>query len=171
MHNEFVIVGPPSDPAGIRGTRDAAAAFAAIAAMGLPFVSRGDDSGTHRRERSVWLAAGREPAGDWYAEAGVGMADALGIAAEREAYTLTDIASFLYARDRLALEILSSGDERLVNRYSVILVANALQSEGASRFADWLTGEVAQQLIAEFGIDRVGRPLFVPDATVQPAGR
>jgi tungstate transport system substrate-binding protein len=171
MHNEFVIVGPPSDPAGIRGTRDAAVAFAAIAAMGLPFVSRGDDSGTHRRERSVWLAAGTDPAGDWYAEAGVGMADALGIAAEREAYTLTDIASFLYARDRLALEILSSGDERLVNRYSAILVANALQSEGALMFADWLTGEVAQRLIGEFGIDRFGRPLFVPDAAAQPAGR
>jgi tungstate transport system substrate-binding protein len=171
MHNEFIVVGPPSDPAGIRGSADAAAAFGAIAGAVAAFVSRGDDSGTHRRERSVWDAAGIDPSGEWYIEAGVGMGDALRIASERGAYLLTDIATFLYARDRLELEILSRGDDRLLNRYSVIRVANAAQAEGARVLAEWLTDEQAQSLIADFGVDRVGQALFVPDAVPQPAGR
>lgn len=171
MHNEFVVVGPPADPAGIRDMTDAAATFATIAGAGAAFVSRGDDSGTNRRERSVWDAAGIDPSGSWYIEAGVGMGDALRIASERGAYVLTDIATFLHARDQLELEILSHGDERLLNRYSVIRVANAARPDGARVLAEWLTGETAQTLIGDFGLEQVGRPLFVPDAVPQPAGR
>lgn len=171
MHNEFVIVGPRADPAGIRDVTDGAAAFGTIAGADAAFVSRGDDSGTHRRERSVWDAAGIDPSGEWYIEAGVGMSDALRIASERGAYILTDIATFLHARDRLELEIHSRGDDRLLNRYSVIRVANAVQPEGARVLAEWLTGEAAQSLIADFGLDQVGQPMFVPDAVAQPAGQ
>lgn len=168
MHNEFVIAGPPDDPAGIRGTADAVSAFARILNSGAAFVSRADDSGTHRREQSIWSAAGLRPAGAAYVEAGVGMGDALRVASERGAYILTDIATFLYARDRLDLEILSQGDERLINTYSVIRVANAANAAGARVFADWIMTERAQRLIAEFGSDRLGQPLFVPAALVQP---
>jgi len=164
MHNEFVLVGPPTDPAGIRDEADVTAAFRAIAGSRSPFISRGDDSGTHRREVSIWNAAGITPAGEWYVVAGVGMGDALRIASERGAATLSDIATYLYSRDRLDLVILSRGDPRLVNSYSVIRVSDATAAEGALKFADWLTGRSAQELIAGFGIEQVGQPLFVPDA-------
>jgi len=168
MHNEFVIAGPPDDPAGIRGTADAVSAFARILSSGAAFVSRADDSGTHRREQSIWSAAGLTPTGAGYVEAGVGMGDALRVASERGAYILTDIATFLYARDHLDLTIQSRGDERLINAYSVIRVTNAANAEGARVFADWITSDTAQQLIAEFGRDRLGQPLFVPDGLPQP---
>lgn len=171
MHNEFVILGPPSDPAGIRGMTDAAAAFATIAEAAAPFVSRGDESGTHRRELSVWTAARIQPSGEWYIEAGVGMGDALRVASERGAYLLSDIATYLFAADRLDLDILASGDDILVNRYSIIQVADASEAEGARVLADWLTGAHAQELIGAFGRDRPGRALFVPDAVAEPVAR
>lgn len=171
MHNEFIIAGPPADPAGIRGMDDAAAAFTRIARAGAGFVSRGDESGTHRREQSIWRAAGVQPGGDWYIEAGVGMGDALRIASERQAYVLSDISTFLYAKEGLDLGILCRGDPALINAYSVIRVVDAAEADGAERLADWLTGEKAQHLIAEFGIEQVGQPLFVPDAAPAASNR
>lgn len=163
MYNEFVVLGPASDPAGVRSAEDAAEAFQRIAETGARFLSRGDQSGTHRREQSVWQAAQIEPGGDWYTEAGVGMGDALGIASERQAYILSDMATWLYARDRLDIVLVHRGDPRLVNQYSVLLGAMS-DNEGAVVFVDWLTGAEAQTMIAEFGRETTGQQLFVPNA-------
>ena len=165
MHNDFVIVGPPADPAGIRGTAPAAAALRRLAEARAPFVSRGDDSGTHTRERQLWRDAGVEPAGAWYQDAGQGMGDVLRIAGEKRAYTLTDRATYLNLREALDLDVLVEGDERLFNPYGVIPVAGAANVEGGRVFADWVTGPAAQALIGRFGAERFGRPLFVPSAT------
>jgi len=163
MSNEFVLLGPGTDPAGVRGIADAAAAFRRIAAAGAPFISRGDQSGTHQRERSMWSAAGVKPSGSGYTEAGVGMGEALGIASQRQAYILSDIATWLFVRGGLDLEILSRGDARLLNPYSVIRCAQAANPAGAEAFAEWLVGDEAQALIGRFGLSNVGEPLFVPN--------
>jgi len=163
MSNEFVLLGPAGDPAGIRGIADAADAFRRIAVAAAPFISRGDQSGTHQRERSIWSAAGIEPAGSWYTEAGVGMGEALGIASQRQAYILSDIATWLFVHGGLELEILSRGDPRLLNPYSVIRCAQAGNPAGAEDFAEWLVGDEAQTLIGRFGRSTVGEPLFVPN--------
>ncbi len=162
MWNDFVVVGPPEDPAGVRGMRDAAAAFRRIAAARARFISRGDGSGTHAREREIWAAAAVEPAGSWYLEAGQGMGAVLVLADETGAYTLTDRGTYLSLRDRMRLIVLVEGDERLRNEYSVIVVAGAANAEGARAFADWLLSEEAQRLIGALGVDRYGRPLFTP---------
>jgi tungstate transport system substrate-binding protein len=171
MHNEFVLVGPAADPAGTAGTADAAAAFARVAARGAPFVSRGDDSGTHRKELELWRAAGvAPPSGGWYLEVGQGMADALTVADERRAYTLTDRATFLSMRSLLDLTVHVEGDRRLFNPYGVIPVAGARNAAGARAFAEWITGAEAQALIASFGVRRWGMPLFVPASAAHTAG-
>ena len=164
MYNDFVIVGPPDDPAGVRGGRDAIAAFRAIASSGASFTSRGDDSGTHRKEREIWAAAGIEPGGAGYMEAGIGMADLLLVAAERRAYTLTDRATFLFLRNGLNLEVLVENDARLYNQYAVLPVTNARNMDGARAFRDWITSPDAQALIGRYGIERFGQPLFTPNA-------
>ena len=175
MYNDFVIVGPPSDPAGIAGLGDAPAALARIArratspdrgpgAGSVEFVSRGDDSGTHRKERALWTAAGVTPAGGWYMEVGQGMAEALRMATEQRAYTLSDRATYLAQRDGLELRVLVEGDERLFNQYGVIPVAGASHAGAARDFARWITGPAAQALIGAYGEERFGRPLFVPNA-------
>jgi len=165
MRNTFVLLGPAGDPAGVRGVQDIAEVFRRIAAAGAPFVSRGDDSGTHRRERSIWSDAGDAPAGAWYTEAGVGMGDALRIASERQSYILSDRATWLFLQGTLDLEVLSSGDERLINRYSVIRVADAQNAAGAAAFADWLLEPDVQMLIGAFRRQEIGQSLFVPDAS------
>ncbi len=164
MYNDFVIVGPPADPAGIRGMDDAAMALARIAAAQASFISRGDDSGTHSRERALWRDAGIQPEGSWYREAGQGMGEVLGIASESGAYTLTDRGTYLFLRDRLALEVLVEGDARLRNDYSVILVTRATNQAAAKAFHSWVRGPEAQALIGEYGASRYGRPLFTPNA-------
>ncbi|MDX1675299.1 MAG: substrate-binding domain-containing protein [Longimicrobiales bacterium] len=171
MYNDFVIVGPPSDPAGIRGLDGAPAALSRIAASAegsrdaaVEFVSRGDDSGTHRKEQALWSAAGVEPSGGWYMEVGQGMAESLRMAAEQRAYTLSDRATYVAQRDGLELDVLVEGDPRLFNQYGVIPVAGASHPEAARNFARWITGEAAQALIGAFGTERFGRPLFVPNA-------
>lgn len=164
MFNDFVIVGPQDDPAAVRGLSDAAAALARIVAAGSPFVSRGDDSGTHTRERTLWSAAGLEPGGEGYLEAGQGMGAVLMMASEKGAYTLTDRGTFLNLRDRLALVVLVEGDEALRNQYSVIVATEAAERDGARAFAEWITSPAAQALIGQFGIERFGRPLFTPNA-------
>jgi len=168
MHNDFVIAGPAADPAGIRGLSPSDA-LNAIFTAGAAFVSRGDDSGTNKKELSLWKALDLDPSGQaWYAESGQGMGATLIIASETEAYTLTDRATFLANRDNLALEILVEGDPSLLNIYHVIIVNPerwpAMNLDGATAFADFITSPAAQDLIAQFGVDRFGQPLFFPDA-------
>jgi tungstate transport system substrate-binding protein len=172
MWNDFVIAGPGSDPAGLRGMRDAAAAFAAIARFRATFVSRGDESGTHRKEFFLWREAGLSvPKGGvdrWYIAAGVGMGDALRLASARGAYILTDRATFRVLRPELDLEILVEGDPRLVNRYAATRIRGAPQAEVASVFVEWLTSAEGLRAIREFGRDRYGEPLYFVDA--RPGG-
>jgi tungstate transport system substrate-binding protein len=160
MYNEFVLVGPPEDPADIAGMSDTGEAFQRIAQAEMNFVSRGDDSGTHRRERSVWSIVGVTPAGPWYIEAGLGMGDALRVASERRAYILSDIATYLTNRAAIDLEIVSQGDPRLVNQYSVMLVSRARNESGARAFIDWITGQQAAAIIEGIATDPFGSPVF-----------
>ena len=166
MTNDFVIVGPPDDPARIRG-RYLMPAMRVLATAGEPFVSRGDDSGTHARELSLWKLAGVAPdtAGGWYMPVGQGQAEALRIASERQAYTLTDRATFRALYDRLELDVMVEGEEPLENVYSVITTTAGRNYEGADALARWLVGEQARSMIAEFGRERFGASLFQPRTT------
>lgn len=168
MHNDFIIVGPAADPAGIKSAGSAPEAFGRIARAGATFVSRGDDSGTHKKEKEIWQAAGLTPQGNWYVEAGQGMAQTLNVANEKQAYALTDRATYLALRDTLKLALLAEGDKSLLNVYHVMLVNPArftkVNAAGAKALADFLTGEEGQKMIAEFGVDKYGQPLFFADA-------
>lgn len=167
MHNDFVIVGPAADPAGISGT-GAAEALQKIAAAQATFVSRGDKSGTHARELAIWKEANITPEGAWYLETGQGMGATLTIVSQKGAYTLTDRSTFLAMRDNLALDVLVEGDVELLNFYHVISVnpaaCPAVNTVGATAFSDYLVSTRGQDLIASFGIEEFGQPLFVPDA-------
>lgn len=166
MFNDFVIAGPSEDPAGIAGTTDAATAMAAIHAAGASFVSRGDDSGTHAKERTLWIAAELGvPSGEsWYAETGQGMGATLTIAAETRAYTLTDRATWLAVADPDDLPIQAEGDEALFNVYHVIVVNpdrhDAVNAEAARRFRSFLLKPETQETISAFGLEEHGQPLF-----------
>ncbi|MDN5332082.1 MAG: tungstate transport system substrate-binding protein [Tepidanaerobacteraceae bacterium] len=177
MHNDFVVVGPPEDPAGIRKARSAAEAFKLIAEKQALFISRGDDSGTHKKELQIWKQAGVEnPEGKWYQSTGQGMGATLDIASEKGGYTLTDRGTYLAKSDDLRLEILVEGAKELLNIYHVMQTnpeyvkktnpnaARMINSEGAKAFVDFMVGEEAQKIIGEFGKDRFGQPLFFPDA-------
>ncbi|MDX1688188.1 MAG: substrate-binding domain-containing protein [Candidatus Promineifilaceae bacterium] len=169
MYNDFVIVGPPDDPAGVAGMEDAAAAFAQIAEAEAPFVSRGDDSGTHTKEKAIWEEAGVEPSGDWYISAGQGMGAVLTMSDEQQAYTLSDRATYLARTlEGTELEILVEGDPILFNPYGVIAVnpdkGEHIQNDLANRFIDWLISVPAQEMIAEYGVEEFGDPLFTPDS-------
>lgn len=165
MTNDFVIVGPDADPADVRHARGAAEAFARIARAGAPFVSRGDQSGTHVKELALFAQAGVTPAGAWYLAAGQGMGPVLQIADDKPAYTLADRGTWLARRRGLSLTLLHAGDATLLNPYHVICVNPArhphVQAAAARAYADFLTGPVAQGLIAGFRID--GEALFVPN--------
>jgi tungstate transport system substrate-binding protein len=164
MWNDFVIVGPEDDPAGVRKLKAVTEAFAKIAEAKARFVSRGDESGTHVKEKAIWSQAGVQPQGDWYIRAGAGMAAALRIAGEKQAYCLTDRSTFLSQRDRLRLAILNEGDPLLRNVYSVILINPEkhphVKHEAAKKFADFFASPEAKRIIAEFGKDKFGQPLF-----------
>ena len=170
MFNDFIIAGPPADPAAVAGSSDAVAALRAIAEAGARFVSRGDESGTHAKERALWDAAGLDvPRGeDWYAESGQGMGATLTIAAQTGAYTLTDRATWLAVADPQVLRLYVEGDVELRNVYHVIVVNPERHSgtnvEGARAFRAFLLTPETQQQIARFGVERFGQPLFVPDA-------
>jgi len=169
MYNDFMIVGPPDDPAGIRGSAVATEAMPRIAAAGATFVSRGDDSGTHQLERQLWAAAGLDPSAQpWYLESGQGMGATLTIASEREAYTMTDRATYLAHRAALRLDILVEGDPLLRNVYHVIVVNPErwpnTNLEGAMAFADFIVSPAAQEVIRTFGAEEYGQPLFFPQA-------
>jgi tungstate transport system substrate-binding protein len=171
MANDFVVAGPPTDPAGVRGLSDAVEAFKRIAASGAPFVSRADESGTHRKELRLWGEAGIDPVEAWgsrrdgYIEAGIGMGDALRLASERRAYILTDRATYLWHREILDLELLVEGDPRLLNVYGIIPIAASPHAGEAEAFVRWITGPEGQALIGRYGTDRFGRSLFIPSAS------
>ena len=164
MHNDFLFVGPANDPAGLRGLHDPVAALRRLVEAQMPFVSRGDRSGTHLFERKLWKVVGLEPPfpGGWYVEAGQGMAATLQMADEKHAYTISDRGTFLAWQSRLELVPLVEGDSLLYNAYHVMEVPNA--SAGARALADFFVSPEAQQVIGGFGVGRYGRPLFFPDA-------
>ncbi|HYL22083.1 MAG TPA: substrate-binding domain-containing protein [Gemmatimonadales bacterium] len=170
MHNEFLIVGPARDSAGLRGLSDAAAAFRRMADRRAPFVSRGDQSGTHQRELALWKRAGlpSPPRDAWYVESGQGMGATLQLADERRAYTLTDRATYLAWRDKLQLVPMVEGDSLLYNVYHVLELnphnAARINVTGGGAFADFIVSADAQALIGQFGKSRFGQSLFVPDA-------
>lgn len=159
MQNDFIIVGPANDPAGIGGG-NALAALRRLAERRFLFVSRADDSGTHRRERRLWREAGVEPGGDWYIEAGVGMGDALLLAGQKRAYILTDRATYMKFKPRVNLAVMVDGDPPLLNKYAVIVVAGARNETGGRAFADWLAGAPGRAVIRQFGTSQFGQPLF-----------
>ncbi|MDH3290385.1 MAG: substrate-binding domain-containing protein [Gemmatimonadota bacterium] len=167
MRNEFVVVGPERDEAGVRG-RSAADAVRAIHASRSRFVTRADRSGTHSREKRLWEAAGIVPGGEWYLESGQGMSATLQIADQLQAYALTDIGTFVSHKYRLDLEVLVEGDSVLANPYHILLVNPArfpwVNYEGAQSLSAYLRGGAAQRAIAEFGRRQYGRPLFEPFA-------
>ena len=167
MHNDFVIVGPASDPAGIKGITDAATAVGRIRSSRAVFVSRGDDSGTHKRELSLWGALDFQPGdADWYRESGSGQGATLNVASEMDAYCLSDRASWVTFANKRNLELLFEGDPQLLNPYSVILVNPRkhphIKAAEGQQFIDWLVSERGQQLIATYRVE--GQQLFFPDA-------
>ncbi len=169
MYNDFVIVGPKSDPAGIFGTKNAAAAFRKIADAQAPFASRGDDSGTNREELRLWQAGSIDPrraGGSWYRELGQGMGPTLNTAAAMSAYTLTDRATWAHFKNRQDLVVLVEGDPKLLNQYGSILVNPArfphVKADLARHWHEWLTSKPGQEAIAGYQID--GQQVFFPDA-------
>jgi len=168
MHNDFIFVGPKEDPAGVKGLKAPVDVLKKIAESKAVFVSRGDDSGTHKMELNLWKATGITPEGDWYLQSGQGMGETLRIASEKAGYTLTDRATYLAQKDTLQLEILVEGDASLLNIYHVITVNPEkwpkVNVDGAKAFADFLVAADTQKMISEFGVEKYGQPLFFADA-------
>ncbi len=168
MHNDFVVVGPAGDPAGIAQAEDATTALHSIRKSALPFISRGDDSGTHKLELRLWEELDFDPAGEsWYEETGQGMGGTLQVANQRNAYTISDRGTYLATQDTLDLAILFEGDPRLLNIYHVMQVNpekhSGVREDAASAFVDFMVSNSTQQLIASFGVEEFGE-LFIPDA-------
>jgi tungstate transport system substrate-binding protein len=167
MHNDFITLGPPGDPAHVRGLK-VFDAFRAIAAANATFISRGDNSGTDILEKSLWKQIGITPQRPWYVEAATGMGQTLTIASEKRAYTISDRGTYLSRTSDLALEILVEKDPPLINIYHVITVSASkfprVNKAGADAFAGYLVSKEAQEIIAKFGVDKFGQPLFFPDA-------
>jgi tungstate transport system substrate-binding protein len=169
MHNDFIIVGPASDPAGVADASTVLDALRAIYDSGSPFISRGDDSGTHKLELQLWEDFGQDPAGTpWYEETGQGMGATLQVANQKNAYTISDRATFLAQQENLDLEIVSEGDAALLNIYHVMQVNDAqfenVEGEGAQLFVEFMVSAPAQEIIGDFGVEEFGQQLFVPDA-------
>jgi len=169
MHNDFIIVGPPVDRGGIKGTKSAGAAFKRIAGAKALFMSRGDNSGTDAKEKAIWKAAGIAPEGQkWYQQTGLGMGQTLNVASEKQTYTLADRGTYLALAKRLDLVILVEGDRDLLNIYHVIEVNPArwpkVNAGGARAFADFMVSPETQAIVRAFGVDKFGSPLFFPDA-------
>ncbi len=168
MHNDFVIAGPPDDPAGIQG-KPSVEAFKHIAAKEAVFMSRGDDSGTHKMELNLWKKAEITPQGaKWYQESGQGMGATLLLASEKAGYTLTDRATYLAQKPNIRLEILSEGDQFLLNIYHVMQVNpekfQKVNAAGGKAFVEFLLDPETQKMIGDFGKEKYGQPLFFPDA-------
>jgi len=168
-YNYFVIVGPKNDPAGVAKAKDAAAAFTAIADSQSTFVSRGDESGTNKKELKIWDSAGITPQGDWYISTGQGMGETLRITSEKQGYTLTDLGTFLSQEDTLDLKVLSKETEDLKNIYNVIIVNQnkfpTVNAASAEQMAQLLVSKAAQAEIEKYGKDKYGQPLFYPFAS------
>lgn len=169
MHNDFVVVGPPSDPAGIKSLKATVEAFKKIASTGTLFMSRGDKSGTDAKEKSLWKTAGINPEGQaWYQQTGLGMGQTLNVSAEKKAYTLADRGTYLSMKKNLGMDILNEGDKSLLNVYHVIDVNPAkwpkVNTAGAKAFSDFMVAKETQDVIARFGVEKYGSPLFFPDA-------
>ena len=169
MHNDFVVLGPPADPAGVKGAKSAPEAFRKIATQGQPWFSRADNSGTHAQELKLWKAAGVEPQGQkWYQQPGLGMGQTLNVAAEKKGYTLSDRATFLSMQKVLGMAILCQGDPTLLNIYHVIELPAGrfprVNLEGGKAFADFMVAPATQEAIRTFGVAKYGGPLFFPDA-------
>ncbi|MBW2055884.1 MAG: substrate-binding domain-containing protein [Deltaproteobacteria bacterium] len=166
MYNDFVIVGPQKDPAGIAGLKDAVEALKRIASAKASFVSRGDDSGTHKREKALWKKARLAPRGRWYIESGQGMGAVLQIAQEKRAYTLSDRGTYLAYRGKIDLVILAQGDRLLFNPYGIIAVNPArypaVNYVLAMAYIGWVTSAEGQEIIRNFGKDIFGQSLFIP---------
>jgi len=172
MHNDFIILGPAADPAKVKGSK-AAEAMKRIAQSGALFASRGDNSGTHAKEKGLWKAAGVDPEGQkWYQQTGLGMGQTLNVAAEKKAYILTDRATYLSLKKVLGLEILVEGDGKLLNIYHVIelnpVKSPKINAQGGKAFADFMVARKTQEIIGRFGVDKFGAPLFFPDAGKKP---
>jgi tungstate transport system substrate-binding protein len=169
MHNDFIVVGPGSDPAKIKGSKTTVDAFKKIVAANSPFISRGDNSGTHAKEKDIWKAAGLKYEGEkWYQQTGLGMGQTLNVASEKKAYTLADRGTYLALKKRLDLDILTQGDAILLNIYHVIEVNPAkfpkVNAPGGKAFADFMVSKEVQDMIKTYGVDKFGSPLFLPDA-------
>jgi tungstate transport system substrate-binding protein len=169
MYNDYVLLGPQTDPAGIKGTKDVVAALARIAAKQAPFVSRGDDSGTHKLELSLWEAAGievKQASGAWYREAGAGMGATLNTASGLDGYTISDRGTWISFKNKGRLAVVAEGDPRLFNQYGVILVNPAkhahVKAKDGQAFVDWLISDQGQKAIAAFQLE--GEQLFFPNA-------
>ena len=173
MHNDFIIVGPANDPAKIKNAGSAAEALKRIAQSGQVFASRGDNSGTHAKEKSLWKTAGINPEGQkWYQQTGLGMGQTLNVAAEKKGYTLTDRATYLALKKSVGMTILSEGDHKLLNIYHVIEINSTkwpkVNVAGGKAFADFMVAKKTQEIIGTFGVDKYGAPLFFPDAGKKP---
>ena len=174
MHNDFIIVGPVDDPAGIKGATNAGDAFKKIATAEALFLSRGDQSGTNTKELSLWTSAGIQPSGTWYQETGQGMGATLNVASDKQGYTLSDRGTYLAQKANLDLELLVEGDKALFNQYHVIVVDpkkhSNVNAEGARAFASFITSPTVQATIAQFGVKQYGQALFISDAGKEAAG-
>lgn len=174
MYNDFVIIGPRSDPAGVRKAKTAADAFKKISLKQTTFISRGDNSGTHVKEMEIWEATGEKPSGNWYLEAGKGMGMVLIMAYEKGAYTLTDRATYLafLGGKKIDLPLLFEGEPMLFNPYGIIAVNPTRHPHvnyvKAMALIDWVTSREGQKIIKEFGKDRFGQTLFIPVAVPNP---
>ena len=169
MHNDFVIVGPASDPAKLRSAKTSAETVKRISQAGALFLSRGDNSGTHAKEKKLWKTAGINPEGQkWYQQTGLGMGETLNVAAEKKGYTLADRGTYLALKKRLGLDILVEGDPSLLNVYHVIEVNPSkwpkVNAPGAKAFADFMVSGKVQGIIGKFGVEKFGGALFFPDA-------
>jgi len=169
MHNDFIIVGPSEDPAKMRGLKSSAESFKKMASAQALFLSRGDNSGTHAKEKEIWKAAGINPEKEkWYQQTGLGMGQTLNVAAEKKGYTLADRGTYLALKKNLGLDILVEGDAILLNIYHVIEVNPAkwprVNVPGAKAFADFMVSKETQDMIKTFGADKFGSPLFFSDA-------
>ena len=166
MYNDFVIIGPKNDPEKVKEAKSAADAFKRIAKGKKPFISRGDDSGTNKKEKAIWKLAGVTPDGSWYLEAGQGMGAVLKIASEKQAYTLTDRGTYIAYEDKIDLPIVFQGDKVLFNPYGIIAVNpkkhSSAQYELAKKFIDFVTGPQGQKIIGDY--KKKGKQLFYPDA-------
>jgi tungstate transport system substrate-binding protein len=169
MHNDYIIAGPADDPAKIKGLKSAAEAFKKMAAAQALFVSRGDNSGTHAKEKDIWKVAGSKYEGEkWYQQTGLGMGQTLNVAAEKKGYTLTDRGTYLALAKTLKLDILVEGDAVLLNIYHVMEVNPQKWPKAnitaAKAFADFMVSKETQDIIKTYGVDKYGSPLFFPDA-------